>query len=642
MNATLRDKSAIGGLAGLVLLAAAFVYRWHGPGPESGEEVAPTPDVARVVPDVRPGPVAPPASPAAPAGTAAEPAEVGEVAAAPAEELHGPSDLSGESQVALADAMTRGDAALGAGRAGLPADDSAIYWYQAALEIDPSDAAAQRGLARAIESAFAQANAALDAGEPKPAGDLLAALSDDTAGEQRTVLAGRIEALPKVEESLREGAQRMAAGQRFEPEGASALDSYRAALVLDSGNAAAKQGLAEIERVVLTQALAAASDDRFDESDRLLALAGSIAPGSQVQLETRTRIVELQRQRSAVLISRAGAALDGRDADLAEQLIGRAAELGATDEETAPLRTRLANARLYDHLAPGAVFRDPYVDRNGSAPEMVVMRIGEFGMGSPVRERDRRENEGPQRTVRIERAFALGRTEVTVAQFRRFVRASDHSTDAERLGSSTFYDEKTGRIVSRRGIDWRSDYTGESARDDDPVVHVSWNDAQAYAAWLADATGKPYRLPTEAEFEYALRAGSTTRYAWGNGDPTRVMGNVTGDADRSRTKRSWTKAFKRYDDGHWGPAPVASFAPNAWNLHDLDGNVSEWVEDCWHDSFLRAPEDGSAWVNKGCRKRVVRGASWASVPDQVRVAYRISSAPDTRGGRVGIRVARDL
>jgi formylglycine-generating enzyme required for sulfatase activity len=639
VNAILRDKSAIGGLAGLVLLAGAFAYRWFAPGTD--DEALPTPDPGRVtvVEPAEPRTAAPPTPDDTPrppeAAAASEPGE--------AADLHGPQDLSADMRTALADAMTRGDAALAAGRAGLPADDSAIYWYEAALEIDPGDAGAKRGLENAVQGAIAQANAALDAGDPKPASELIAALAEGGHAEgESKALAKRVDNLPQVEAALREGAQRMAAGQRFEPDGASALDSYRAAHALDAGNSAARQGLAEIERVVLTHALAAASDDRFEESDKLLALAGTIAPGSQAQLETRTRVVELQHQRASMMLKRASAALDGRDTDLAEQLIARAQELGATEDEAAPLRLQVRNARLYDHLAPGAVFRDSYVDRNGSAPEMVVMPIGEFTMGSPAREPGRRDNEGPPHSVNIARAFALGRTEVTVAQFRRFVRRTDFSTDAERLGSSTFYDEKTGRIVSGRGIDWRSDYTGENARDDEPVVHVSWNDARAYAEWLATATSKSYRLPSEAEFEYALRAGATTRYAWGNGEPTRVVANVTGDADRSRTKRSWTRAFARYDDGYWGPAPVGRYPASAFGLSDMGGNVSEWVVDCWHDGYLRAPEDGSAWVNKGCRKRVVRGASWASVPDQVRVAYRISSAPDVRGGRVGIRVARDL
>ena len=124
--------------------------------------------------------------------------------------------------------------------------------------------------------------------------------------------------------------------------------------------------------------------------------------------------------------------------------------------------------------------------------------------------------------------------------------------------------------------------------------------------------------------------------------PETYVGNLTGDGDRSATRRTWVNAFKSYSDGYWGPAPVGQFEPNAFGLLDMIGNVSEWTEDCWHDSYRRAPIDGTAWVNPGCNRRVIRGASWASAPDQVRSAFRLNASPDTTNGRLGFRVARDL
>lgn len=198
-------------------------------------------------------------------------------------------------------------------------------------------------------------------------------------------------------------------------------------------------------------------------------------------------------------------------------------------------------------------------------------------------------------------------------------------------------------MIERHGTSWRDDYLGDKAADNLPVIHVSWNDAQAYAKWLSARTGKKYRLPSEAEFEYAARAGTKTRFEWGDGNPKRVYANLTGDGDRSpRLHRSWAKAFPRYSDGYWGPAPVGSFPPNKFGLQDIDGNVSSWVEDCWHENYTRAPADARAWVNPGCAERVVRGASWGSAPDQARTAYRLAAPPDTRSARVGIRIARDL
>jgi formylglycine-generating enzyme required for sulfatase activity len=204
------------------------------------------------------------------------------------------------------------------------------------------------------------------------------------------------------------------------------------------------------------------------------------------------------------------------------------------------------------------------------------------------------------------------------------------------------YDERSNNFVRRSGVDWRSDYRGAPASDDMPVLHVSARDAAAYAEWLSEQTGQRYRLPSEAEFEYALRAGGDTRYPWGDGPPPPGTANTTGGLDRSPGGRSWANAFPGYGDGHWGPAPVGSFAPNPWGLHDLAGNVSEWVADCWHDDYRRAPKDGSAWVNPGCRDQVIRGGSWASSPAQTRSAWRAPAQVDTTNAKVGFRVARDL
>ncbi|MCB1571157.1 MAG: SUMF1/EgtB/PvdO family nonheme iron enzyme, partial [Xanthomonadales bacterium] len=122
----------------------------------------------------------------------------------------------------------------------------------------------------------------------------------------------------------------------------------------------------------------------------------------------------------------------------------------------------------------------------------------------------------------------------------------------------------------------------------------------------------------------------------------KVLANVTGDGDRSPTKRSWGKAFDHYSDGYWGPAPVKNYPPNPFGLFDIDGNLSEWVDDCWHDNYTRAPRDSTAWINPGCARRVIRGGSWGSAPEQVRSAYRLAISADSRSARLGFRVAREL
>ena len=185
--------------------------------------------------------------------------------------------------------------------------------------------------------------------------------------------------------------------------------------------------------------------------------------------------------------------------------------------------------------------------------------------------------------------------------------ATGHRARATRRGYSTVYDERSGNFVRRGNVDWQSDYAGNRAGDDMPVVHVSAKDAMAYAEWLSQQTGQRYRLPSEAEFEYALRAGSDGRFPWGDGIAAGAQRATSPAAlDVSPSGRRWRNAFAGYGDGSWGPAPVGSFRANAFGLHDLAGNVSEWVADCWHDSYRRAPRDGAAWVNPGCR--YARGA----------------------------------
>ena len=234
-------------------------------------------------------------------------------------------------------------------------------------------------------------------------------------------------------------------------------------------------------------------------------------------------------------------------------------------------------------------------------------------------------------------------TEVTVAEFGRFVAQAGARPRATRRGNSIVYDERSGNFARRSGADWRSGYDGRPADPDDPVLHVSVRDAEAYAAWLSEQTGRHYRLPSEAEFEYALRAGSQGRFPWGDAAvPPAGSGNFAGGNDVSPSGRTWNNAFIGFGDGYWGPAPVGRFQANAWGLHDLAGNVSEWVADCWHASYRRAPADGAAWFNPGCRSRVIRGGVWSGSPEQTRSAWRASMDSDMTNARIGFRLVRGI
>ena len=161
-------------------------------------------------------------------------------------------------------------------------------------------------------------------------------------------------------------------------------------------------------------------------------------------------------------------------------------------------------------------------------------------------------------------------------------------------------------------------------RDNRPVINVSWEDAQSYVKWLSEQTGHAYRLPTEAEWEYAARAGTTTAYSWGN-DVGRNLANCDGCGSQWDEDRT---------------APVGSFPPNAFGLHDMHGNVREWVEDCWNASYSGAPTDGSAWRSGDCGNRVFRSGDWLWFSGSLRSADRDSNAPGYRSNGNGFRVAR--
>jgi formylglycine-generating enzyme required for sulfatase activity len=173
---------------------------------------------------------------------------------------------------------------------------------------------------------------------------------------------------------------------------------------------------------------------------------------------------------------------------------------------------------------------------------------------------------------------------------------------------------------------WRKKAFDEGwGRADRPVINVSWEDATAYAQWLSERTGQQYRLPTEAEWEYAARAGSKSAYSFGD-DPSRLG------------EYAWLSSNSG-DKTH----PVGKKKPNAWGLYDMHGNVWEWVEDEWHDTYERAPADGSAWVgNKSSVGRVMSGGSWYDSARYCRAAYRSSYSPDFRNGDLGFRLARSV
>ena len=267
---------------------------------------------------------------------------------------------------------------------------------------------------------------------------------------------------------------------------------------------------------------------------------------------------------------------------------------------------------------PGFTFHDC-----GLCPEMVVVPGGIFLMGSPPGEIERDQQEGPLREVEMI-PFAIGKYEVTRSEFTSFVENTGSTA-----GDSCFVRTSSGGRVDA-SKSWRDPGYAQSAND--PVVCISWNTAKAYVAWLSELTGKDYRLPSEAEWEYVARAGSQSPFHFG-ATITSDQANYNGTA--------------RYGDGEKGiyrkkTLPVGSFPTNTFGLHDVHGNVWEWVEDCWNDSYRRAPRDSSPWLSGNCGRRVMRGGAWSSRPGNLRSANRARFVLEYRNYNFGFRVARSL
>jgi formylglycine-generating enzyme required for sulfatase activity len=518
--------------------------------------------------------------------------------------------------------------------------DSAVALVLAAAHEAPDNSHVRSAISRLHARLLANAQQALAAGDAQTArADLAALRALPGAQHGLAALSARIDVAPKVQPLLQQAAQKLQQGKLVGPGGDTALALYRQVLGLDPENVVARQGLKLVQHKALDHALSAAAQNDQQKANAALADAAAILPSSNALAATRARIAAMRSAHAHSLMTQADSALDAGDLALAQQLAGKASQLGAA---TNAFNTKLRDAREYANYYPGEVFTDPFLDIAGHGPAMVVIPRGSFLMGASPHTGDRSSAERPQHKVTFAKGFAMARSEVTVAQFRAFIRTSGYVTDADKHGGSSVYNERNGRMQTRAGVDWQDNYAGKPAKGDDPVVNVSWNDAHAYAAWLSKHTGKHYHLPSEAEYEYAERAGTTTRYWWGNGTPKSKVENLTGGGDRSPAHRSWSHAFKGYSDGYWGPAPIMQFQPNPFGLYDMDGNVSEWVADCWHDNYHRAPRDGSAWLNPGCTEHVIRGGSWGSAPAQDRSSYRLGARADLRSGRVGFRVARDL
>jgi sulfatase modifying factor 1 len=311
-------------------------------------------------------------------------------------------------------------------------------------------------------------------------------------------------------------------------------------------------------------------------------------------------------------------------------------------------------------LASVADAETPPTVENSLGMTFVLVPAGTFLMGSderpealakafpnvPAERFSQLGDEAPVHQVRITRAFYLGRTEVTVGQFRRFLEAAGYVPESIRDGTGGYgYNPKYDPATTARGdnfegrdpkYSWRN--PGFPQTDDDPVVNVTWNDAVALAEWLSRAEGRRYRLPSEAEWEYACHAGTRTRYYSGD-DPQSLLGTANVfDADTAVHWPQWRQQGLPVSDGHTFTAPAASGTPNAFGLYDMIGNAWEWTAD-WYgeDYYAHAPADDPRGPASG-NVRVRRGGSWHTWPFYARCSFRNWNTMTTRYTLVGMRL----
>lgn len=459
-------------------------------------------------------------------------------------------------------------------------------------------------------------------------------LEAESESETETEAAEKEEKARQLDERisvLLSGAEEDLASDRLtSPAGANAWEKFQAVLELSPGHPAATAGLVSVvgryERIFD----AALARKEFWKAQRFVSRIRQVRPDAHVLASLEARLTaarsaerlrrqeeqEAERGRQARIGAykeRFEAALSAGDFTVAGEYVDSLRVIGADASVLSEAEGRLSasreEAKPGGRLAVGRVFRDC-----AHCPEMVIVPSGSFRMGSPGSEEDRYDNEGPRQDVRIDYRFAVGLYEVTFAEWDACANAG---------GCSGYFPEDEG---------W-----GRGIR---PVINVSWRDAQEYISWLSEMTGHSYRLLSESEWEYVARAGTTTARFWGDSSEDQCGYANGADEEAQKYNSSW--AVASCDDETYRTSPVGSYMSNEFGLHDVLGNVWEWVADCWNGSYTGAPVDGRARETGDCSKRVLRGGSWFNGPGFLRSALRYRNSTGYRSNLSGIRVARTL
>ena len=389
-------------------------------------------------------------------------------------------------------------------------------------------------------------------------------------------------------------------------------------------------------------------NDRLPEDQRKLWPGGvTLGPSDSPSLQTRAgRIAyvthELERLTQlgwvdAELVDDYRIALAGHGATAN----GSIEEMVRKDFEDGEVTSEFVALLSFLPLPPPAREPETFSDAlssGGRGPEMAWIPAGRFRMGCSWSAACNMEGE-PERDVEFEAPFGLSKREVTRSEFARFVEATDHRTNGERSQGCRVYAQTWERDLYRN---WKS--PGFIQTGSHPVVCVSWEDANAYAQWLAEETARPYRLPSEAEWEYAARAGSMEKFGYENHQAGLCATGNTADQTAQVQFPVW-RSVVACSDNYVRTAPVSQFLANEFGLYDMFGNVKEWVLDCRNWNFERLPPDGSASTEGDCGVRTMRGSSWASGPQSflpdIRFSYRDTFIPTFQSTDAGFRVAVD-
>jgi formylglycine-generating enzyme required for sulfatase activity len=395
-----------------------------------------------------------------------------------------------------------------------------------------------------------------------------------------------------------------------------------------SALANANQRITDLQKVIETAnsdiANARADAERLrpavqerDEARSLLANANQRAANLQKEVEVANNNLAKVREEAKRL--RLAALERGQAvAELSEVTAAPTSAASAIGTDPARAVTPGSGQSFRDNLANGEACQ--------ACPDMVIIPPGSFQMGVPPGESERHPSEGPQHRVAIHKSFAVGRLSITRAEFSSFVRDSGHRTE----GGCSILNFNSGAFVAAGDSSWQS--PGFAQEDQHPAVCISWHDAKAYVTWLSGKTNKPYRLLTEAEREYAARAGTTSAF-WVGARITPSLVNYNSQREYSPGSRTWRRQT----------LPAGSLAANPWGLYNVHGNVWEWTEDCWTEDYTGASNDAAANTKIGdCNRRVVRGGSWANGPGQARSGSRAALIVGIRQSNVGLRLARDV